>query len=121
MVRIAALAAAVAALLAGPAAASPPEVVAVTATPSPAGWRFDVTVRHDDTGWEHYADGWEVVAPDGTSLGYRELLHPHEAEQPFTRSLSGVAIPEGVARVGIRVRDTLTGWADTVFEVALSR
>lgn len=117
----AAVAAILAAPVAAPVAASPAEVVAATATLEPSGWRFDVTVRHDDTGWAHYADGWEVVAPDGTRLGTRELLHPHEAEQPFTRSLSGVTIPEGVARVGIRVRDTLTGWADTLFEVGLSR
>lgn len=116
-----ALVAALAAALAGPAAASPPEVVAVTATPGSAGWRFDVTIRHDDTGWEHYADGWEVVAPDGTRLGYRELLHPHEDEQPFTRSLAGVAIAAGLSRVGIRARDTLSGWAETVFYLDLPR
>jgi hypothetical protein len=31
-------------------------------------WTFHVTVRHPDTGWEDYADGWDVVAPDGTVL-----------------------------------------------------
>ena len=31
-------------------------------------WRFDVTVRHADEGWDHYADKWDVVAPDGTVL-----------------------------------------------------
>ena len=28
-------------------------------------YRFDVTVAHEDTGWDHYADAWEVVGPDG--------------------------------------------------------
>jgi hypothetical protein len=28
-----------------------------------------------------------VLAPDGTVLGRRELLQPHETEQPFTREL----------------------------------
>jgi len=28
-------------------------------------YRFDVSVRHGDEGWKHYADGWDVVAPDG--------------------------------------------------------
>ena len=27
-------------------------------------YRVTVTVRHADTGWDHYADGWEVVAPE---------------------------------------------------------
>ena len=43
-----------------------------------------VTVQHADTGWDHYADAWEVLAPDGTVLGTRTLLHPHTDEQPFT-------------------------------------
>ena len=72
-------------------------------------YRFDVTVEHADTGWEHYADGWEVVAPDGTVLGTRTLLHPHVDEQPFTRSLSGVAIPDGNTEVTIRAHDSVDG------------
>ncbi|MBT3170065.1 MAG: hypothetical protein HN333_01370, partial [Rhodospirillaceae bacterium] len=29
-------------------------------------YHFSVTLRHDDEGWDHYADKWDVVAPDGT-------------------------------------------------------
>lgn len=65
-------------------------------------YRITVSVRHGDTGWQHYADRWEVVAPDGTVLGTRVLLHPHVREQPFTRSLGGVKIPEPIKRVTIR-------------------
>ena len=50
-------------------------------------WRFEVTVRHNDEGWEHYADAWQVIDPgSGTILGERILVHPHDTEQPFTRS-----------------------------------
>ena len=73
-------------------------------------WRFDVTVRHADAGWDHYADKWEVVAPDGRVLGERVLLHPHDNEQPFTRSQSGIAIPDGVAHVMVRAHDSVHGW-----------
>ena len=65
---------------------------------------FSVTLAHPDTGWDHFADAWRVELADGTVLGERVLVHPHEAEQPFTRSLSGVAIPEGVGQVFIRSR-----------------
>ena len=58
-------------------------------------YRFRVTVRHDDTGWDHYADRWEVLGPDGTVLGIRVLHHPHENEQPFTR-YHDIEIPPGV-------------------------
>ena len=70
-------------------------------------YTFDVTVRHADTGWDHYANKWDVVGPDGTVLGTRILAHPHEHEQPFTRSLSGVSIPQGVRSVTIRAHDSV--------------
>jgi hypothetical protein len=86
-------------------------VVAVEATPEATGtWRFSVTVRHTDTGWDHYADKWQVIGPDGTVLGERVLLHPHVDEQPFTRSLGGVAIPSDAADVTVRAHDTVDGW-----------
>lgn len=103
------LAAALAAL-AAPALAGEADVVAAEAERRGDLWRFSVTVAHADEGWDHYADAWEVRGPDGTVYGVRELLHPHVTEQPFTRSLSGVAIPEGVDRVTIRARDSAHGW-----------
>lgn len=72
--------------------------------------RFDVTVQHADAGWEHYANRWEVVAPDGTILATRTLLHPHDQEQPFTRSLSGVNIPTDINQVMIRAHDSEHGY-----------
>jgi len=82
-------------------------------------WRFDVTVVHDDTGWDHYADGWKIETPDGTELGYRKLAHPHVDEQPFTRTLGGVSIPEGVASVILRVHDSRHGWSATPYRLEL--
>jgi hypothetical protein len=46
-------------------------------------YRFSVTVRHADEGWDHYADRWEVLTSDGTLLATRTLYHPHVNEQPF--------------------------------------
>jgi hypothetical protein len=109
------------ALSAAPAAAGPADVLRAEARPGGGGWSFDVTVAHDDTGWEHYADAWRVVGPDGTVYGTRTLLHPHVGEQPFTRSLSGVAIPEGVAAVIIEAHDLVHGWGGATIEVTLPR
>lgn len=100
--------------LAVPALADPPTVENATATRTGETWRFDVTIRHPDTGWDHYADGWRVLAMDGTELGMRVLHHPHETEQPFTRSLGGVAMPEGASQVQVQARCSVNGWnADT--------
>jgi hypothetical protein len=97
-----------------------PVVVAAKAEREPGGtYRFEVTVRHDDTGWDHYADKWDVVAPDGKVLATRVLLHPHEDEQPFTRDLGGVSVPEGVRAVTVRAHDKVHGYGKATVTVAL--
>ncbi len=82
-------------------------------------YRFEVTVRHDDRGWEHYANRWEVVAPDGTLLATRVLRHPHVQEQPFTRSLGGVEVPDGLGRVVVRAHDLVHGLGGQEISVEL--
>ncbi len=82
-------------------------------------WRLDVTLEHPDTGWDHYADGWEILDAGGNRLGYRELVHPHVNEQPFTRSLGNVMLPDGTREVFIRARCSVDGWASEMFRVEL--
>jgi len=105
----------IATLIGSAAMASDVEIVDVEASQSGGNWRFDVALRHADTGWDHYADGWEILAPDGSSLGMRVLVHPHVNEQPFTRSLGGVVIPEGLSEVIIRARDNVDGWTEKTY------
>lgn len=88
-------------------------VLEARAVPRGDAFRVDATVRHADEGWEHYADAWRLVPrdPDGTgdaaAVGVRELAHPHVDEQPFTRSLAGVA---AVGGVWLEARDSRHGW-----------
>ena len=64
-------------LLVTPAAAGPADVVSVSvAVSGPGQYRFSVTVRHADEGWDHYADRWEVLHPDGTLLGSAPFTTP---------------------------------------------
>ena len=96
------------------------DVVAATAKRrSDGSWTFAVTVSSTDTGWEKYADAWEVRSPGGEMLATRQLTHPHEAEQPFTRSLSGVVIPEGTVEVTIAARDSVLGFCGEEFRLVL--
>lgn len=105
------------------------DVQFVKATQSADGtWRFDVTVAHPDTGWDDYADGWDVVLPDGsvvkvtpTNRFTRLLAHPHETEQPFTRSQSGIRIPADVSTVTVRAHDLVDGWGGKTISVDLTQ
>lgn len=101
--------------------ADPAVIEAVELSKASNGWRVDVTLRHGDTGWDDYADGWRVLAPDGAELGYRELFHPHVNEQPFTRSLAGVQIPDGLATVVIESRTNTDGWSGETVEIDVPR
>lgn len=77
------------------------------------------TLRHDDTGWEHFANRWEVLAPDGRLLATRVLRHPHVREQPFTRALPSVDIPTGVDVVHIRAYDLVHADGGAEFRLEL--
>ena len=83
-------------------------------------YRFDVTVHHTDRGWEHYANHWDIIAPDGSTLGNRKLAHPHVNEQPFTRSLSDVKIPLDVHQVTIRAHDSVHAFDGETMTVDLN-
>ena len=104
-----------------PATAGEAEIVKVEAFATGDTWSFNVTVAHGDTGWDHYADKWDIVAPDGTVLGTRTLYHPHVDEQPFTRSRSGVAIPAGINSVTLRAHDSVHGYGGADMKVDLTR
>ena len=84
-------------------------------------YQFHVTVSHHDEGWKHYANRWDIVAPDGSNLGTRTLYHPHVDEQPFTRSLSGVKIHDGIRNVSIRAHDALHEYGGKTLMVDLPR
>ncbi len=69
-------------------------------------YRFDVTLLHDDQGWDHYANRWEILDDKGNILATRTLYHPHVNEQPFTRSLS-TTLPENIKNIIIRGHDNI--------------
>ncbi len=83
-------------------------------------WRFSVTLKHADEGWNHYANEWQIIAPDNKILGTRTLYHPHVNEQPFTRSLDGVKIPEELHSVRVIAKDTVHGLSSKAAEIELA-
>ena len=80
---------------------------------------FSVTIQHKDTGWKHYANRWDIIGQNGVVFGTRVLYHPHVNEQPFTRSLSGVKIPDTVNSVLVRGHDSVHQYGGKVLSVEL--
>lgn len=99
-----------------------PDVLAATAERGPDGsWTFSATLSSPYDTPERYADAWRVLGPDGEVYGIRELAHDHAGEQPFTRSQSGIIIPDDVTRVTVQGRDQVSGWGGASIEVELER
>ena len=94
-----------------PAVADVVKIIDAKARKQGDGWYFTGTLKHADTGWDHYADAWRVVSEDGKIFGERTLYHPHVDEQPFTRGLGDVKIPADIKKVYIEAHDKVDGWA----------
>ena len=92
-------------------------VVGVSVESADDGYRFAVTLHHDDDGEEGFANWWVVEARDGTELGRRELLHAH-GTHPFTRSAT-VSVPEGTTCVVVRGHDEIHGYGGQAATVDL--
>jgi hypothetical protein len=96
-------------------------VIFVRATQGSDGlWKFDATVRHNDEGWDHYADAWQVVDLEGNVLAERVLAHPHDTEQPFTRSQSNIDIPPELTQVIVRAKCNVHGFGGQEVAVDLT-
>ncbi len=77
-------------ITAGTAYANEADVTNVVVTAEENGtYRFDVTVLHADTGWDHYADKWEVVLPDGAITATRTFSTPMSTSSPLPAACPG--------------------------------
>ncbi len=97
------------------------EIVKVILTGQSGAWRADVTLKHADAGWKHYADAWRLVDTEGIEIGKRTLYHPHVNEQPFTRSLSNVHIADDKKIIFVEAHDLKHGWSANRVKIDMSR
>lgn len=93
-----------------------PDIIEVAVTEQDDGMAsLDVTVSSPYDTTQRYADGWRVLDQDGAVLGEHMLTHDHAGEQPFTRTQTGVQIPEGTTELTVEGRDQQHGYGgDTV-------
>ncbi|MFQ3230251.1 MAG: hypothetical protein ACI9DO_001623, partial [Reinekea sp.] len=87
-----------------------PNIINATYTVTGNIYRFDVTISSEYDSAQRYADAFRILDEDGVVYGIRELAHDHANEQPFTRSLSGVNIPDPINTLIIEGRDQKYGW-----------
>lgn len=88
-----------------------PDVRAVELTDDGAGsFTVAVTLSSPYDSAQRYADGWRVTDTDGNVLGTMTLGHDHASEQPFTRTQTGLEIPDGVDTVEVEGHDTENGY-----------
>ena len=97
-----------------------PDIVGATFDPIGATtWSVRVTLSSPYDSEDRYGDAWRVLLLDGTVLGTRLLTHHHATEQPFTRALNNVEIPEGTESVLVEGRDLINGWSEEQVEFEL--
>ena len=96
-----------------------PDVIAVDLSHGSDTYNFEVTISSPYDSPERYADAFRVVGDDGRVYAVRELLHDHSGEQPFTRSVGPVGIPETVETVIVEARDLVYGWGGETIEIDL--
>lgn len=87
---------------------------------SDGSWCLRTTVRHNDEGWDHYADAWQVLDEAGNVLGRRLLAHPHDEEQPFTREQCDIEIPGKKTTIVVRAKCNVHGFGGQQVLVDLS-
>ncbi len=97
------------------------EIVRVVLSKYAGSWRADVTLRHADEGWKHYADAWRLVDDKGNEIAKRVLWHPHVNEQPFTRSLSNFHLSENIKILYVEAHDKKHGWSPDRVKIDMTR
>lgn len=94
-------------------------VIDAEATKNGDTWTFALTVRSDDISTTEFGDSWELRTLEGEVIATRVLAHEHMNEQPFTRSMSGIVIPEGITTVIGVAHHSVGGYCGETLEIEL--
>lgn len=92
-------------------------------------WTFHVRLEHEDVNWEDYADGWDVILPDGTTVkpdkfsGFTKgIRQPHvDKKRPNLRTQQGIVLPEDTNTITVRAHDKKGGWGGKQIVVDLNQ
>lgn len=95
-------------------------IVSVSFSGESGNYTFSVGISSPDTGCNQYANWWEVIIEDDSSLIYRRILgHSHVNEQPFVRSGGAIPINDNQVVI-IRAHMNTSGYGTTVYKGSVS-
>jgi hypothetical protein len=96
---------------AGPADQPFPDVVDAVPTQVDGDvWSLEVTLHAPYGSPGRHADGWRVLAPDGTVLGEQALPAEVSGQETVTATQPHVRIPPGTGEVTVEGRDSVNGY-----------
>lgn len=96
-----------------------PAVIDATAKATGDTYTFTVTISSPYDSPQRYANGWRIMDDDGNVYAKHTLRHHHASDQPFTRTQTGVRIPDRVDEVVVEGRDLLNGYGGATQRVTL--
>ena len=94
------------------------DVINATASCQDNNCYITATLKHNDTSWKHYANKFDIIV-DNIIIATRILHHPHIHEQPFTRSISNVKIPNNTKTITIKAHDLIHKYGGKEFIIKL--
>ena len=97
------------------------EITKVELESTKSTWTVQVTLSHDDQGYDHYANGWRIVDAKKNILASQELYHPHDSKKPFTDSKTNITIPRGTKIIFVEAQAKPHGWSKQRVQIDLSK
>ncbi len=72
-------------------------------------YTFYISVSHEDEGWEHYANRFELLNEEKQIFATRVLRHPHVNQQSFTRDIT-IMLKQPISEFIVRAHDSVHGY-----------
>lgn len=90
-------------------------------------WTFEVTIEHPDKSPEDYADGWDIITPEGVVIKAKiedpftyPIAMAHVSSKTSVTTQTGIIFPADVTQIFVRAHDKKMGWGGQMVFVDLT-
>lgn len=105
--------------MAWPVLAGPANIAMVKITGIESSMTIEVVLKHDDDGWEHYADSVAIFTTAGEKLANVAIKRPHAGHDYISVRLNNLDLPEGTEALIIKGNCSIDGWVGQPVTVSL--